>query len=65
MTDPPAPSAAAIRRLLRPQSVALIGGSWTDAVAAGIQAIGYRGEVWRVNPNRSSTADVSILSVGG
>ncbi len=56
MADPPALSAAAIRRLLRPQSVALIGGSWTDAVAAGIQAIGYRGEVWRVNPNRSSDA---------
>jgi acetyl-CoA synthetase len=37
--------------------VALIGGSWTDAVAAGIQAIGYRGEVWRVNPNRRSSPD--------
>ena len=49
------PTDAAIRRLLRPQSVALIGGSWTDAVAAGIEAIGYRGEVWRVNPNRHSS----------
>jgi acyl-CoA synthetase (NDP forming) len=55
--DPPALSPAGVRRLLRPESVALIGGSWTDAVAAGIQAIGYRGEVWRVNPNRSSSAD--------
>ena len=50
---PPALSAAAIRRLLRPQSVALIGGSWTDTVAAEFSAIGYRGKVWRVNPNRS------------
>ena len=57
MRVPPAPDVAAIRRLLRPQTVALIGGSWTDAVAAGIKAIGYRGEVWRVNPNRSSSAD--------
>jgi acetate---CoA ligase (ADP-forming) len=57
VADPTALSAAAIRRLLRPQSVALIGGSWTDAVAAGIRAIGYSGEVWRVNPNRSSNAD--------
>ena len=57
MRVPPAPNVAAIRRLLRPQTVALIGGAWTDAVAAGIQAIGYRGEVWRVNPNRSSSPD--------
>jgi acetate---CoA ligase (ADP-forming) len=48
---------AAIRRLLRPQSVALIGGSWTDTVAAGMHAIGYRGAIWRVNPNRPSTPD--------
>ena len=56
----PAPSAltdAAIRRLLRPQSVVLIGGSWTDTVAAGMHAIGYRGQVWRVHPTRSSSAD--------
>ena len=57
MRVPPAPNVAAIRRLLRPQTVALIGGAWTDAVAAGIQAIGYRGEVWRVNPNRRSSPD--------
>ena len=48
---------AAIRRLLRPQSVALIGGSWTDTVASGLSAIGYRGKVWRVNPNRASTSE--------
>ena len=47
---------AAIRRLLRPPSVALIGGSWTDAVSAAMQTIGYRGQVWRVNPNRASNA---------
>ncbi len=57
MRATPALTDAAIRRLLRPQSVALIGGSWTDTVAAGMHAIGYRGEIWRVNPNRSSTAD--------
>ncbi|MDE2250852.1 MAG: acetate--CoA ligase family protein [Gammaproteobacteria bacterium] len=35
--------------------MALIGGSWTDAVAAGNRAIGYRGQIWRVNPRRAST----------
>ena len=47
---------AAVRRLLRPQSMALIGGGWTDAVAAGNAAIGYRGQIWRVHPTRESTA---------
>jgi acetyl-CoA synthetase len=57
---PAPPSAAlgeaAVRRLLRPQSIALIGaGGWTDAVAAGNQAIGFRGQIWRVHPTRAST----------
>jgi acetyl-CoA synthetase len=37
--------------------MALIGGGWTDAVAAGNQAIGYRGQIWRVNPKRASTPE--------
>ena len=57
MPDSPAvaPGEAAIRRLLRPQSMVLIGGGWTDAVAAGNAAIGYRGQIWRVHPTREST----------
>lgn len=35
--------------------MALIGGGWTDAVAAGNAAIGYRGQIWRVHPTREST----------
>jgi acyl-CoA synthetase (NDP forming) len=46
-----------IQRLIAPRSIALIGaGAWTDAVAAGNIAIGYRGTVWRVHPTRASTA---------
>jgi acetate---CoA ligase (ADP-forming) len=45
-----------LERLLRPKSIALIGGAWTDAVAAGNRAIGYDGTVWRVHPTRQSTA---------
>jgi acetate---CoA ligase (ADP-forming) len=46
-----------IRRLIAPQSIALIGaGAWTDAVAAGNAAIGYSGTIWRVHPSRTSTA---------
>jgi acetyl-CoA synthetase len=48
---------ATLNRLLNPGSVALIGaGAWTDAVAAGAEKIGYRGDVWRVHPRRTSTA---------
>jgi acetyl-CoA synthetase len=47
-----------IRRLIAPQSIALIGaGVWTDAVAAGNATIGYRGTVWRVHPTRASTPE--------
>jgi len=48
-----------IKRLLVPRTLALIGGAWTDAVAAGNERIGYTGEVWRVNPNRRSTGSTT------
>jgi len=49
-----------IRRLIAPRSVALIGaGAWTDAVAAGGEAIGFRGTVWRVHPTRASTSSTT------
>ncbi len=45
-----------IHRLIAPRSIALIGaGTWTDAVAAGSDTIGYQGVVWRVHPTRAST----------
>ena len=49
-----------IRRLIAPRSIALIGaGAWTDAVAAGNTAIGYKGTIWRVHPTRPSTAETT------
>jgi acetyl-CoA synthetase len=53
--------ASALRRLIAPRSIALIGASaWTDAVAAGNATIGYRGTVWRVHPTRASTPERPI-----
>jgi acetate---CoA ligase (ADP-forming) len=53
-------STIGIRRLLAPRSIALIGaGAWTDAVAAGNQAIGYTGTVWRVHPSRPSSHETT------
>jgi acyl-CoA synthetase (NDP forming) len=57
MTADDRPGASALQRLLAPRHIALIGGQWADAAAAAAQAIGYRGEVWRVHPNRSSGAE--------
>src|ERR1700674_1458547 len=44
-------------RLLQPRSVALIGGAWTDAVAAAGRTIGYQGQTWRIHPTRASDAN--------
>ena len=46
----------AMQRLLAPRSVALIGGTWADAVHAASRAIGYQGEIWRLHPSRASSA---------
>lgn len=47
---------AALKRLLAPRTVALFGGTWADAVETAGKALGYRGEVWRVHPERASTS---------
>jgi len=46
---------AALRRLLAPRSVALIGGAWADAAHAASGVIGYQGELWRVHPRRANS----------
>ncbi len=45
-----------LSRLLAPQSIALVGGAWTDAVAAASRQIGYTGTLWRIHPSRESDA---------
>ena len=49
-------SVPALRRLLAPRSLALVGGAWADAVLAASGVIGYTGQVWRVHPTRPSSA---------
>ena len=50
-----------IKRLLAPRTVALFGSGWADAVDAGGKVIGFRGETWRIHPNRPSTAGVKYF----
>jgi acetate---CoA ligase (ADP-forming) len=46
---------AALARLLAPRTIALIGGEWTDQVAAASRTVGFAGELWHVHPTRAST----------
>ncbi|WP_371038543.1 acetate--CoA ligase family protein [Rhodosalinus sp. FB01] len=39
-----------LSRLLRPRSVAVIGGGWGRAVVAALDAMGFPGEVWPIHP---------------
>ena len=44
-------------RLLRPQSIAVIGGgTWCENVIAQCRKIGFAGEVWPVHPSRASVS---------
>jgi len=49
-------STPALRRLLAPRSLALIGGAWADAALTASRVIGYAGEIWRVHPSRAAHA---------
>jgi acyl-CoA synthetase (NDP forming) len=40
-------------RLLRPKSIALLGGGWAVNVAAQLKKSGYSGAIWPVNPKRT------------
>lgn len=41
-------------RLLRPRSVALLGGAWAVAVAEQLRKVGFGGDVWPVHPSRGT-----------
>ena len=39
-------------RLLRPETVAVVGGAWGQSVIEQLQRIGYRGDIWPVHPTK-------------
>ena len=46
-----------LSRLLRPRSVAVIGGGvWCENVVQQCRAIGFRGAIWPVHPTRTEIA---------
>ena len=42
------------KKLFQPKSLAIVGGYWADFVIEGNRKLGFKGPIWRINPNRKS-----------
>ena len=42
------------KKLFQPKSLAIVGGYWADFVVEGNRKLGFKGPIWRINPNRKS-----------
>ncbi|MDJ0613668.1 MAG: acetate--CoA ligase family protein [Rhizobiaceae bacterium] len=47
-----------LSRLLRPKSIALVGGAWAENVIIQLQKAGYDGEIWPVHPKRDAICGI-------
>lgn len=56
-----APPARDLSRLLRPRSVALLGGGWAENVIQQLRKAGFPGAIWPVHPKRDEIAGVPCL----
>ena len=43
-----------LKKLFQPKSLAIVGGYWADFVVQGNRKLGFKGPIWRINPNRKS-----------
>src|SRR5919106_6235222 len=51
-----------LERLLRPKSIAVVGGRFAEEVIRQNRRLGFPGRIWAVNPNRESLAGVPCLA---
>ncbi len=51
-----------IERLIRPNSIAVFGGSWAHSVIEQCQKMGYTGKLWPVHPNHTVVAGLPCYS---
>lgn len=51
-----------LSRLLRPRSIALLGGGWAVNVVAQLRKSGFDGDIWPVNPKRADVLGVPCLA---
>ena len=54
--------AEALRRLLNPASIAVIGGDSAAEVVRQCRKIGYAGEIWALNPRREALAGIPCVA---
>ena len=47
-----------LQRLLRPSSIAVLGGQWAENVVVSCGEIGFKGDVWAVHPHKESLGGV-------
>ncbi len=47
---------ASLTRLLRPSSIAVIGGKWAEAVVLSCAEVGFKGDIWPVHPHKDTVA---------
>ena len=45
-------------RLLRPNSIAVLGGDWAKAVILSSREVGYQGEIWPLHPHHEDVAGI-------
>lgn len=45
-----------LTRLLRPSSIAVIGGKWAEAVVLSCVEVGFKGDIWPVHPHKDMVA---------
>lgn len=45
-----------LTRLLRPSSIAVIGGKWAEAVVLSCVEVGFKGDIWPVHPHKEQVA---------
>jgi len=50
-----------LSRLLRPRSVAVIGGGWGTSVVEQLVKAGFAGDIWPVHPSRETVAGVPAI----
>ena len=51
-----------LERLLRPKSIAVVGGRFAEEVIRQTRRLGFPGRIWAVNPNRESLGGVPCLA---
>lgn len=51
-----------LSRVLRPSSIAVVGGAWANSVVKQLLHTGYTGDIWPVNPKRQTLCGLNCFS---